>query len=273
MAVKLDINCDMGESFGRYVLGNDEAVMEWITSANIACGFHAGDPKVMRKTVRLALEHDVAIGAHPGFPDLGGFGRRKMEVTPREVYELTVYQIGALIGFVTAEGGRLQHVKPHGALYNMAARDAALAEAIAEAVARTAPGAILFGRSGSKLIEAGKKVGIPVASEVFSDRTYQKDGSLTPRNVEKATITDQNLALQQVIRMAKEGIVTAVTGEEVPITADTVCIHGDGPHAVTYARKIYQGLQAAGIAVEKVGERFSSLRNQSDASKNSKKRK
>ena len=178
---RIDMNCDLGESFGAYTIGNDAAILPFVTSANIACGFHAGDPGVMRKTVRLALDCHVALGAHPGLCDLQGFGRRKMDISPQEAYDLVLYQIGALYAFIRAEGAVMQHVKPHGALYNMAAKDSKLAEAIAEAVYKVEPELILFGLSGSELIRAAKKTGLQTAEEVFADRSYQADGTLTPR--------------------------------------------------------------------------------------------
>ncbi len=201
----IDINCDMGESFGAYQLGTDEEILKYITSANIACGFHAGDPATMRKTVKLALEHEVGIGVHPGLPDLAGFGRRNMDISPQEAYEMVVYQIGSLWGFVKAEGGRIQHVKPHGALYNMAAVNRELSEAIAEAVYKVNPELILFGLAGSELVKASEKAGLRTASEVFADRTYQQDRTLTSRKLPHAVITDDDAAVAQVIRMAKEG--------------------------------------------------------------------
>ena len=208
----VDLNCDMGESFGAYKIGHDEDILDFVTSANIACGFHAGDPATMRKTVKLALEKNVGIGAHPGLPDLVGFGRRDMKITSQEAYDLVLYQMGALYGFVKAEGGTLQHVKPHGALYNMAAQSQALSEAIAEAVYKLDPELILFGLAGSELVKAGKKIGLRCASEVFSDRTYQQDGSLTSRSNPDALIKDHTIAVKQVIRMVKEGKVHSLQG-------------------------------------------------------------
>jgi len=251
--LRIDLNCDMGESFGIWRLGNDEAVLPYITSANIACGVHAGDPSTMRRTVRMALDRGVAVGAHPGLPDLVGFGRRNLAITPAEAYDLVVYQVGALAAFVKAEGGRLQHVKPHGALYNMAAKDRALADAIAAAVAAVDPGLILFGLAGSELVHAGQRAGLRVAAEAFADRTYQADGSLTPRRTPGAVIDDPNRAAEQVIRLVKEGTVRALDGTEVPVQADTVCLHGDGPRAVELARAIRARLEAEGIAVRAVG--------------------
>lgn len=240
--LKIDLNCDLGESFGAYKLGNDELILDYVTSANIACGFHAGDPSTMRKTVELALRKDVKIGAHPGFQDLIGFGRRNMMISPQEAFDLVVYQIGALHGFTNALGGKLEHVKPHGALYNMAAKDALLSEAIAEAVYKINPELVLYGLSGSKLIQAGKKLGLKTANEVFSDRTYQSDGSLTSRLLPNALITDDAKAVAQVMTMIKNGTVRTEQQTDLNILANTVCIHGDGEHALKFAKFINQTL-------------------------------
>ncbi len=247
--LSVDLNCDLGESFGAYRIGNDEQILPFVTSANIACGFHAGDPSVMRHTVRLCLEHNVAIGAHPGLPDLVGFGRRNMAVSAQEVYDMVVYQMGALQAFVQAEGGVLHHVKPHGALYNMAATDVKLAEAIAEAVYKVYPQALLYGLAGSELIRAAERLQLKSAHEVFADRTYQQDGTLTPRSQPNALITNTDAASAQVLRMVQQGSVLSQQGTEVAIQADTICLHGDGPHALTFARHIREQLQQAGIAV------------------------
>ncbi|AEH47639.1 LamB/YcsF family protein [Parageobacillus thermoglucosidasius] len=247
--MRVDLNCDFGESFGIYRLGEEKEILQYVTSVNIACGFHAGDPLVMRKTVQMALEQNVAIGAHPGFPDLLGFGRRNIAVTPDEAYAYVVYQVGALSAFVKAEGGTLTHVKPHGALYNMAAKDAVLAEAIARAVYDVDATLILYGLAGSELINAGKKIGLQTASEVFADRTYQQDGSLTPRSDPRALIVDEQEAVQQVLMMVKEKRVRSLQGNDVPIEAETVCIHGDGKKAVLFARRLYEALQKEGITV------------------------
>ncbi|MBB5325623.1 UPF0271 protein [Anoxybacillus tepidamans] len=249
---RVDLNCDMGESFGVYRIGNDEDILNYVTSANIACGFHAGDPSTMRRTVYMALEKGVSIGAHPGLPDLIGFGRRNMAITPEEAYDLIVYQIGALYGFVKAAGGKMQHVKPHGALYNMAAKDRALSEAIAKAVYDIDPTLVLFGLAGSELIKAGERVGLKTANEVFADRTYQQDGSLTPRRELNALIHDEQEAIQQVIRMVKEGKVRSQQGTDVEIQADTICIHGDGAHALTFAKKIFEKLTEEGIKIQSI---------------------
>lgn len=235
-------------------MGMDEEILRFVTSANIACGFHAGDPSVMRKTVRLALENDVKMGAHPGLPDLIGFGRRNLSISPQEAYDMVVYQIGALYGFIKAEGERMQHVKPHGALYNMAAKDKKLAEAIAEAVYKVDPQLILFGLAGSELVRAGERAGLQTAHEVFSDRTYQQDGSLTPRNQPDALIHNDELAVSQVVRMVKEGMVLSQHGTNVPVKAHTVCIHGDGPKALAFAQQIRNVLGASGIAVKAISE-------------------
>lgn len=253
MKYSVDLNCDMGESFGAYVMGNDAEILNTISSANIACGFHAGDPTIMRKTIKLALEKDVAIGVHPGLQDLIGFGRRELALSPSEAYDLTVYQIGALYGFVKSEGGEIQHVKPHGALFNMCAKDALLAEAVAEAVYKVNPELILFGLSGSELVKAGENIGLRTASEVFSDRTYQADGSLTSRQEKNALITDHEIAIKQIVRMVKEGKVTATDGTDVELKAQTICIHGDGATALQFAKRIPAALEAEGIAIKKIG--------------------
>ncbi|WP_078434780.1 5-oxoprolinase subunit PxpA [Metabacillus halosaccharovorans] len=250
--MKIDINCDMGESFGAYKIGADEEIIHFISSANIACGFHAGDPATMRKTVKLAQKYSVKIGAHPGFEDMKGFGRRNISISPEEAFDLVVYQIGALSGFVTAEGGTLHHVKPHGALYNMAALDRKLAEAIAEAVYKVNPELILYGLSESELIRAGEKLGLRTASEVFADRTYKKNGMLTPRVEKNALIKKDELAIKQVLTMVLEQKVVATNGEKVSIKADTICIHGDGEYAASFARLIYNTLQENGVEIKGV---------------------
>jgi len=253
----VDLNCDMGESFGAYSLGADAEILAYVTSANIACGFHAGDAGTMRRTVKLALEKGVGIGAHPGLQDLIGFGRRKMDISPKEAYEIVVYQIGALWGFVRSEGGTMRHVKAHGELYNMASVNPGLAEAIAEAVYKVDPELILFGLAGSELIKAGGKSGLRTASEVFADRTYQSDGSLTSRRQPDAMITDDQAAVQQVIRMVNEGKVLSRQNADITIQADTVCIHGDGAHALEFAQNINESLKQAGIVVQSIGKTIS----------------
>ena len=248
----IDLNSDLGESFGNYTLGMDERILELISSANIACGFHAGDPDVMHRTVQLALKNNVALGAHPGFPDLVGFGRRTMGVSPQEVYTMMVYQIGALNGFIKAEGGKMQHVKPHGALYNMAAKDKKLAEAIAESLYKVDPELVLFGLAGSEMIHAAKRIGIRAIEEVFADRTYQKDGTLTPRSQANSMITDDQKAIAQVLKMVQEKKVTSVDGGDIPLQADTICVHGDGEHALNFAKKIKEKLEEANILVKSI---------------------
>ncbi|WP_458460335.1 LamB/YcsF family protein [Paenibacillus sp.] len=243
----LDINCDLGESYGVYRTLSDETILPLITSANIACGFHAGDPATMRMTVESALEHQVAIGAHPGLPDLQGFGRRRMEITPREAYDMVVYQIGALDAFVRASGGRMHHVKPHGALYNMAAEDAKLAEAIVEAIYQVQPELYLYGLAGSELIDAANRISLRSVSEVFADRTYGADGKLTPRSHAGAVIEESGQAIAQVLRMVKDGVVVSTDGTLVNIKAETVCVHGDGANALTFAQEIRRVLESEGI--------------------------
>jgi UPF0271 protein len=248
----IDLNCDMGEAFGVWPMGNDNALMKLISSANIACGFHAGDANIMRKTAQMAIELNVAIGAHPAFPDLQGFGRRNMQLTPQEIYDICVYQIGAMFGTVKALGGKLHHVKPHGALYNMAAKDAALAKAIAEATIAIDPDLIFYGLSGSFLISEAEKIGLRTASEVFADRTYQNDGSLTPRTQSNALIESTQEAVNQVIMMIEKQCVISTDGKEVPLKADTVCIHGDGNHAVQFAEELRNTLLNRNIFIETI---------------------
>jgi 5-oxoprolinase (ATP-hydrolysing) subunit A len=250
----IDINCDLGESFGFYRIGCDEEILQYVTSVNIACGFHAGDPATMRKTVNLALEKNVGIGVHPGLQDLIGFGRRNMDLSPQEAYDLVVYQIGALSAFVKSEGGKVQHVKAHGALYNMATKSKELAEAIAKAVYKVDQEMLLFGLANSELVKAGERIGLRTANEVFADRTYQQDGTLTPRRHEDAIITDDSEAVQQVIRMIKEQKVRSTQNVDIDIVAETVCIHGDTPHALTFARQIRRTLEHSGIDVRPIGQ-------------------
>ncbi|EDS77687.1 LamB/YcsF family [Clostridium botulinum C str. Eklund] len=245
----IDLNCDMGESFGAYTIGNDKEILKYITSANIACGFHAGDADVMSETVKMALENNVSIGAHVGFNDLIGFGRRKIDISPREVYNITVYQLGALYGFIHANGGSIKHLKPHGALYNMAAVDEKLAEAIAEAIYDFNPKIILFGLAGSKLVEMGEKIGLKVANEVFADRTYTEKGTLTPRRERNALINNIEESINQVINMVKEKKVITLSGKEIRINADTICIHGDGENALSFARNIKEALENEDVKI------------------------
>ncbi len=246
---QIDLNCDLGESFGDYVIGLDDQVIPHITSANVACGFHAGDPLVMQKTVALCKKYGVQIGAHPGYMDLMGFGRRNMTITPAEAKAYIIYQVGALKAFCEAEGVTLHHVKPHGALYNMAAKDMKLALALCEgiyAVDKTLP---IMGLSGSKMLEAAAQIGLPSMSEVFADRGYQPDGNLVPRGMPGAMIEDEEEAIARVVRMAKEGTVVAVDGSVISLKADSVCVHGDGPKALAFVEKIHATLEAEGVRV------------------------
>ena len=248
----IDLNCDMGEAFGAWTMGDDSALLDYVTSANIACGYHAGDPHTMHRTVEQALKNGVAIGAHPSLPDLQGFGRRSMKISAEETYDMVMYQIGALSAFALAGGGRLAHVKAHGALYNMAAQDGQLARAIACAVRDFDARLVLFGLAGSELIRAGEEAGLKTASEVFADRTYQPDGSLTPRTRPDAMVRDVETAIARVMRMVEEGKVRTNSGPDITVKADTLCIHGDEPGAVEFARKIRRALDEAGITVEPV---------------------
>jgi UPF0271 protein len=249
MAV-IDLNCDMGEAFGNYPMPNDMLLLDYVSSASIACGFHAGDPAVMEDTVKAAIKKKVSIGAHPGLPDLQGFGRREMQITPREAYQMVLYQVGALFAFVKAANGRLNHVKAHGALYNMAARDAALAEAIVNAVHDFDPGLIIFALANSEMVIAAKKIGLAYASEVFADRTYQDDGSLTPRSKSDALITDKQQSLNQALMMVNRQEVVSVNNKAIPLRADTLCLHGDGAHAVEFAKAIRDALGKEGVVVK-----------------------
>ena len=246
---KIDLNCDLGESFGAYTMGMDERVIPLISSCNIACGYHASDPLVMRKTVAMAKEAGIGIGAHPGFPDLMGFGRRNMAVSPEEAAAYITYQLGALYAFAKSMHTRLQHVKPHGALYNMAGKDYRLALAIAKAVKDFDPSLILMGLSGSESVRAAEEIGIPVAREVFADRAYMPDGSLVPRSMEGAMIRDENEAIRRVIRMVKEHKVTAIDGTDIEIVPDSVCVHGDNEKALTFVTQIRSALEAEGIGI------------------------
>ena len=252
--MRIDLNSDVGESFGAYTIGHDAGLMTSITSANVAAGFHGGDPTVLRNTVRLAKQHGVAVGAHPGFPDLIGFGRRDLQVTPREAEDFVLYQVAAVAGVAAAEGVRLQHVKPHGALFTMAVKDARLADAIARAVAAFDKMLILFGLPGSEILKAGRASGLRVAAEVFADRGYEPDGQLASRRKPGAVIHDASLVVARAVRMVKERRVVAMDGTVVPLEADTMCVHGDTPGADQLAAKIRAGLEAAGVTVKAIGQ-------------------
>jgi 5-oxoprolinase (ATP-hydrolysing) subunit A len=251
---KIDINCDMGESTSLwpYHIDNDIALLPYISSANIACGFHAGDAFTMHELVDAALLAGVAIGAHPGFDDRGNFGRTNMSLSPVKIYDAIVYQLGALDAFLTINGTKLHHVKPHGALYNMAAKDAVIAIAICKAVRDYDADLILYGLSGSELIHAARTIDLKSCSEVFADRTYQEDGSLTPRSASNAMIEDEEQSIQQVVQMALYGKVTTTTKKMIGVKADTVCIHADGAHALAFAKNIHQTLTQKGIEIKPV---------------------
>ncbi len=244
---RVDLNCDLGESFGAYEIGMDGQVIPHITSANVACGYHASDPVVMEKTVALCKAHGVSMGAHPGFPDLMGFGRREMKITPAEAKAYVLYQLGALDAFCRAAGMKMNHVKPHGALYNMAGKDKALAGAICQAIGAYDRTLVLLALAGSEMVRAGLEAGLSVAQEVFADRGYEEDGSLVNRSKPGAMIHDEREAISRVVRMVTEGKVKAVTGKDIPVRADSVCIHGDGPNALAFAQRIREALTGAGV--------------------------
>ena len=246
--MRVDLNADVGE-VRTGTVGQDPVLMQHITSANVACGFHAGDPASMRATVELARDHGVAVGAHPGFPDAEGFGRRELQFSPRDVEDFVAFQVGALAAIAAAEGVRLQHVKPHGALFNMAARDAALADAIARAAAVIDRSLILFGLPGSELIAAAARAGLRSAAEGFADRAYQPDGALVPRERAGAVIHDPALVVRRAVRMICEHTVEAIDGTSVPLVVDTMCVHGDTPGAAGLATRIRAALTDAGVAV------------------------
>jgi len=244
----IDLNCDMGESYGAWTMGADAEVMPHISSANVACGFHGGDPATIRKTVRLALDNGVAIGAHPSLPDLQGFGRRAMKISPQDMYDLVVYQAGAVEGFARAAGSRLHHIKCHGALYNMAATDDALSEAMARA-ARDLGNVMIYALSNSRMIAMVKKLGVPVAGEVFADRGYSDDGTLAPRDKPGGMIEDAAKSVKQALAMVEEGYVTSLSGKRVPVAADTMCLHGDQPGAAAFAKALRKAFSDRSISV------------------------
>lgn len=245
--VRIDLNSDLGESYGRYQLGNDQELMGLITSANVACGFHAGDPDVIAETVTIANQRGVAIGAHPGYPDRQGFGRRYMAMKSSEVEHLITYQIAALAGFT--KGHRLHHVKPHGALYNAAAKDPKLALAICRGIQKFDPGLPLYGLAGSELIKAANKIGLPVRSEVFADRAYQADGSLVPRSQPGAVLTDPEVVAKRAVGMVENQAVTAITGEIINLKADTICVHGDNAAALALIKQLRLTLAENGVEI------------------------
>lgn len=245
----VDLNCDLGESFGNYKIGMDEEVIPLISSANVACGFHASDPLVMQSTIQMAVEANIGIGAHPGFPDLLGFGRRNMNISAKEAYAYVLYQLGALDAFLKKSKVSMQHVKPHGALYNMAGKDYTLAKAICEAIYDFDKNLILLGLTGSELINAAKAVGLRTANEFFADRAYEEDGSLVARTKQGAMIEDEAEAIERVVRVMKEGKVKAITGKDIDLKIDSICVHGDGKKALEFVKLIRERLQKEGITV------------------------
>lgn len=245
----VDINCDMGESYGAWKMGDDARVMPFITSANIACGFHAGDPATIRNTVALAVSAKVAIGAHPSLPDLAGFGRRAMQISAQEMYDLVLYQAGAVGAFARAAGTRLHHVKCHGALYNMAATDDGLAQAMARAVKDLGANVMLYALAGSKMVDAGRQLGLSVVQEVFADRSYQDDGTLRPRSLPGAMIDDEASAVARALGMVESGQVASHGGKLLNLSAETICLHGDQPGALQFAIALRQACALHGITV------------------------
>jgi len=245
----IDLNCDMGESYGAWKMGADAEVMPFITSANIACGFHAGDPATIRKTVRLAADHGVAIGAHPSLPDLMGFGRRVMRISPQEMYDLVIYQTGAVEAFARAAGVKLHHVKCHGALYNMAANDEALSDAMARA-AKDLGGVLLYALAGSAMMACAAKQGVRAVGEAFADRGYQDDGTLAPRNIPGGMIEDEAKSVAQALAMVRDGHVTSLSGKRVPVAPATLCLHGDQPGAVAFAKALRAAFKTNNIEVK-----------------------
>ena len=249
MQYSIDLNSDMGESFGAYKIGNDEGIIQYITSTNVACGYHAGDPMVMDRVVKMAKERGVAVGAHPGYPDLMGFGRRPMTLSPAEVKNYMKYQIGALMAFTQSYGLKLQHVAPHGSLGNLCQYDRETSRAICEAVYEIDPTIRIFYCAGAVLGEEAEKLGLSTAAEIFADRAYMEDLSLVPRKQPGSMITDEDLAVERCIRMIKEGMVTTITGKDVPIKGDTLCVHGDGAKALAFVERIRAAFQADGIVI------------------------
>lgn len=248
--MQIDLNCDLGEAFGNYSFGGDKDILPLITSANIACGFHAGDANVMNETIQLAKRHNIGIGAHPGLPDLQGFGRRKLDMSPEEVYNIVVYQLGALNGFCQIHDVKMNHVKPHGALYQMGAKDKSIASAIAQAVYDFDKTVVFVGLANTLLISEAKKLGLKTASEVFADRRYEDDGQLVSRKEPDAVISDSDEALNQVVKMVTENKVISKNNKEITLQADTICVHGDGAHALEFVTKIREKLTKEGIDIQ-----------------------
>lgn len=250
----IDINCDLGEAFGNFSMPNDKELMKYISSVNIACGFHAGDPGIMENTVHLAMENDLALGAHPGFPDLQGFGRREMKMSPKEIYQITLYQIGALSAIIKAAHGNLHHIKAHGALYNMAAKNKDLEKAFSQAIFDINPELLIYGLSGSEMIHEAKNLGLETVSEVFADRRYDNDGNLCSRDQEDSMITQPLDSLNQILHMIQNHTVLSKDGKEVPVVPETLCIHGDSKNAVPTAQLLFKSLVDMGIRVKAPGK-------------------
>ncbi len=253
--VSIDLNCDMGESFGAWTMGRDDELMNYVSSVNIACGFHAGDATTIRQTIESAVKNNVAVGAHPSFPDLQGFGRREMNLPAQEIYDTVLYQIAAVKGICESNGVKLHHVKPHGALYNLAAKDKETARSIATAVYALDPHLIFYGLANSFLISEAHALNLTTASEAFSDRTYQSDGSLTPRNQPNALIKNTDQALSQVLQIIQNHSVTTIDSQAVALEAQTICIHGDGENAVEFAKEIHQKLLENNIEIAAIERR------------------
>jgi len=253
LALRIDLNADVGESSGADAIGHDAGLMKSITSASVAAGFHAGDPSVLRATIRMAKAHGVAVGAHPSFPDRAGFGRREMKVSPHEAEDFVLYQIAAVAGVAAAEGVTLQHVKPHGALFNMAMRDAELAAAIARATAAFSSNLMLFGLPDSELLKAGRAERLRVVAEAFADRAYEADGSLVSRSKPGSVIHDASVVVARAVQMAKDGTVVSIDGAILKLQADTICVHSDTPGADDLAAKLRAALEAAGVSVRAIG--------------------
>ena len=247
--LKVDLNSDLGEGFGSYKIGEDKEIIKNISSANIACGWHAGDSLIMEKTVKLAKIEGVAVGAHPGYFDMAGFGRRNLHVSAEELKSYVKYQLGALMAFAKSNGVSVEHVKPHGAMYNMAAKNYDLAEAVAQAIYEVDDSIILLGLANSQLIKAGKEIGLKVANEVFADRAYMPDGTLVPRNDNGAVIHDTETAIKRVVRMVKEGRVEAIDSTDIDIKADSICVHGDNPKSLDFVKNIRKALEKENIEI------------------------
>lgn len=247
--MRIDLNADVGESLGPWSMGDDEALIPLVTSVNVACGFHAGDPRTIERTVAQAAAAGVAIGAHPGYPDLVGFGRRDLAMAPADLEAAIVYQVGAVRAFARAAGVELRHVKAHGALYNRAANDSATAEAVARAVRRCSAGLVLVGLAGSWLLAAGEAAGLRTAAEAFPDRAYEPDGTLRSRTLPGAVFENSAVVAERAVQMARDGAVVAFDGSTLAVRAETICLHGDTPGAVAHARAVRAALAAAGVDV------------------------